>query len=119
MRKKEREERNREKYIFVNIILLYFVALCALRSIGHLLIVKYNFQRACYIFVSVLFVMPNFQHFREQRFAHITFNTEPHAHTHLYLEIEIFSIKPFQLDTLNFVFSFFVVFLRSVYIAQL
>lgn len=35
-------------------------------------------------------------------------------HAHLYLEIEIFSIKPFQLDTLNFVFSFSE-FLRSVY----
>lgn len=34
-------------------------------------------------------------------------------HAHLYLEIEIFSIKPFQLDTLNFVFSFSE-FLRSV-----
>lgn len=52
--KKEKEsekEKAREKkvqrkvYIFVNIALLYLVALCALRSIANLLIVKYKFQR--------------------------------------------------------------------------
>lgn len=49
-RERERETERKKKmqrkvYIFVNIALLYFVALCALRSIANLLIVKYKFQR--------------------------------------------------------------------------